>query len=83
MTWDPDQLGNRTRPAWTAALHVLADGHWHLWDDVTTAMAAASDILPKSCSNRIHDAVLAGYLIRKGRTHNRQIRLNPLVETKE
>ncbi|MFD7016062.1 hypothetical protein [Streptomyces sp. NPDC059928] len=73
---DPTQ-GSRLTPAWNTALTTLADGAWHPWTDLVTAMTNASDIKPVSASNLLHDAVRHGTLQRQGehRDRTRQIRL--------
>ena len=65
----------RTLPAIAAAARILADGEWHRWTEVVGAMTDASDVVPVTASNRLHDLVAAGVLEREGRHPNRFLRL--------
>lgn len=67
--------GSRTKPAWDKMLSVLADKEWHRWTDVVQEMLTVSDILPKSASNRIHDAVTLGLVRRVGQHPDRIVKL--------
>lgn len=70
----PD-VGVETRQAIEAAEAILGDGAWHPWTEVVDAMTAASNLQPKSASNRIHELVKAGNLERRGQHPNREVRL--------
>lgn len=67
-------IGQRTLPAWNALWDALSDGEWHRQDEVVAAMVAASDILPKTCENRIYNAVQWGGVESVGRYRDRILR---------
>lgn len=81
MPWDPTR-GERLAPAWKAALTLLADGRWRPWREVADAMIEASDVLPVTCTNLLHQGVRHGVLQRRGqydqrvKKDGRHLRLN-------
>lgn len=69
--------GERIVPAWDAAMRMLADGAWHLRGDVIQRMLNASDVVAKTCSNRLHEAIAAGVLEQRGEYPNQEVRTFP------
>ena len=55
----------RCAPAWTAALDLLADDHWHPIPDLARAMHAAADLAPSTIRRHIHSACCRGWIRRK------------------
>lgn len=65
-SFDP-MPGELLAPAWTAAIPLLADGEWHDWPTVISAMMAASPtIVLKTAEGLLNRASLNGDVVRKG-----------------
>jgi hypothetical protein len=74
--WNPELLGDRTRPAWRAMVRVLADGEWHAAHEVWAgAEVVAPDLAPKTIENLFLGARSEGYLTRRGRSEKAEWRL--------
>lgn len=69
--------GERITPAWAAAVEVLSDGRWHSRATVIETMVEASDILAKTCSNQLSEAVKKGALQQRGEYPDWEIRTLP------
>lgn len=71
--WIPGK-GARLAPAWEAADRLLADGDWHTWDDLISAMLRASDITLKTCDGLLYQGVQYNHFVSTGRGRSRKIR---------
>lgn len=66
MPWDP-MKGERLAPAWNAVRKLLADGRWHPWPEVVSAMLASSDLQRHTCNNLLYAGIKNGHLDRQGK----------------
>jgi hypothetical protein len=66
MTTFNPMIGERIRPAWIAALDLLADGDWHSRRECVDVMLAGSDLAVATCSNVLRNAARDGLLEQRG-----------------
>lgn len=55
-------ITDRTRDAWTAVLHLLADNQWHAYADVHDAMWRASNLADQTINNHLRSASRRGWI---------------------
>ena len=72
--FDPSR-GERLGPAWDRILTELANHRWRRRAEVVEAVLPASNLKTKSIDDLLYKGVQHGYLERRGRLQDREIRL--------